>query len=116
VVLLVNGGFQSIHNLQLATVGASFGNEFRVREQDTGAPAGPAIDVDYAGMARALGCAALRADTLRELEEALERARAEAGPVLIECRVEPRRMLLGSGAWWDVGLGRPGAAAQRFYG
>jgi 3D-(3,5/4)-trihydroxycyclohexane-1,2-dione acylhydrolase (decyclizing) len=116
VLVLVNSGFQSIHSLQLATVGSSFGNEFRIRDAETGAPAGRVVDVDYACLARALGCAALRADTLDELDAALERAREEAGPVLIECHVEPRRMVLGSGAWWDVGVAEPGAAEQRFYG
>jgi 3D-(3,5/4)-trihydroxycyclohexane-1,2-dione acylhydrolase (decyclizing) len=116
VLLLANSGFQSIHSLQLATVGCSFGNEFRIREAETGAPSGRVVDIDYATLARALGCSALRADTLDELDAALERARAETGPVLIECHVEPRRMVLGSGAFWDVGVADPGVAAQRFYG
>jgi 3D-(3,5/4)-trihydroxycyclohexane-1,2-dione acylhydrolase (decyclizing) len=114
-VLLVNAGYQSIHGLQLSTVGSSFGNEFRMRDRDAGAPEGDIVDVDYAAVARALGCSAWRADSLEELERALAEARAVDGPALIECRVEPRRMVLGSGAWWDVGLAK-GAAAQRFYG
>jgi 3D-(3,5/4)-trihydroxycyclohexane-1,2-dione acylhydrolase (decyclizing) len=114
-VLLVNAGYQSIHGLQLSTVGSSFGNEFRMRDRDAGAPEGDIVDVDYAAVARALGCSAWRADSLEELERALAEARAAEGPALIECRVEPRRMVLGSGAWWDVGLAK-GAAAQRFYG
>src|SRR5436189_6389141 len=56
-------GYQSIHTLQLGTVGASFGNEFRARARDGGAPDGELVDVDYAGTARALGCRAWRADT-----------------------------------------------------
>jgi 3D-(3,5/4)-trihydroxycyclohexane-1,2-dione acylhydrolase (decyclizing) len=128
VVVLVNGGYQSIHSLQLGTVGSSFGNEFRTRERDHGAPTGEVVEIDYAGMARSVGCAAWRADTLEELEDALAQARSAAGPALIECRVEPRRMLLGGGAWWDLGVAqqaedartreltaahREGAAAQR---
>jgi 3D-(3,5/4)-trihydroxycyclohexane-1,2-dione acylhydrolase (decyclizing) len=118
VVVMVNGGYQSIHSLQLGTVGASFGNEFRVRENDEGAPAGELVDVDYAGLARSLGCQAWTAGTLEELEAALAQARAAAGPVLIECSVEPRRMLVSSGAWWDLGLPRDAgdAAAQRYFG
>jgi 3D-(3,5/4)-trihydroxycyclohexane-1,2-dione acylhydrolase (decyclizing) len=86
-----------------------------MRDRDAGAPEGDIVDVDYAAVARALGCSAWRADSLEELERALAEARAVDGPALIECRVEPRRMVLGSGAWWDVGLAK-GAAAQRFYG
>jgi TPP-dependent trihydroxycyclohexane-1,2-dione (THcHDO) dehydratase len=126
-----DGGYQSIHSLQLATVGASFGNEFRIREDDDGAPAGETIDVDYAALARALGCRAWRAETLEELDEALTQARSAPGPAVIECRVEPRRMLLGSGAWWDLGVAqqaddprtlelasaqRDGVTAQRYFG
>jgi 3D-(3,5/4)-trihydroxycyclohexane-1,2-dione acylhydrolase (decyclizing) len=114
VLVLVNGGYQSIHSLQLGTVGASFGNEFRARTREGGAPDGELVDIGYAALARALGCGAWRADTLEELDRALDEARAAEGPALIECHVAPRRMVLGSGAWWDVGVGEPGA--QRFYG
>jgi 3D-(3,5/4)-trihydroxycyclohexane-1,2-dione acylhydrolase (decyclizing) len=131
VVVLVNAGYQSIHSLQLGTVGSSFGNEFRARDRDLGAPDGDVVDIDYAGVARSLGCRAWRADTLAELEDALAHARSATGPALIECRVEPRRMLLGSGAWWDLGVAQhaedprtrelaaahaEGAAAQRYFG
>src|SRR6185436_11854445 len=88
----------------LGTVGSSFGNEFRLRRHDHGAPAGEVVDVDYEGVARALGCETSRADTVNELRAALAQARSAAGPAFIECRVEPRRMLLGSGAWWDLGV------------
>jgi 3D-(3,5/4)-trihydroxycyclohexane-1,2-dione acylhydrolase (decyclizing) len=118
VVVLVNAGYQSIHSLQLATAGTGFGNEFRARDADGGAPAGEVVDVDYAGMAEALGCRTWRAGTPDELEAALAEARAAAGPALIECRVEPRRMVLGGGAWWDVGLPAQAEdrAAQRHFG
>jgi glycine/D-amino acid oxidase-like deaminating enzyme len=64
-------------------------------------------------------------------ERALAAARAEPGPALIECPVEPRRMALGSGAWWDLGGAQEaesprtrelaaahaaGVSAQRFHG
>lgn len=131
VVVLANSGWQSIHALQLATVGDSFGNEFRVRDRDAGAPCGEVLEVDHASLARALGAAAWRATTIAELERALEAARAEQRPALIECHVEPRRMTLGSGAWWDLRVASQaesattrdlaarhvaGNTAQRFFG
>jgi 3D-(3,5/4)-trihydroxycyclohexane-1,2-dione acylhydrolase (decyclizing) len=118
VVVLVNSGFQSIHALQRATIGHGFGNEFRAT-------------VDYAGTARGLGCEAWEAETVAELEAALEAARAHDGPVLIACHVEPHRTLLPSGAWWDLGVPQVssdprtrelaaaharGAEGQRYYG
>jgi 3D-(3,5/4)-trihydroxycyclohexane-1,2-dione acylhydrolase (decyclizing) len=69
-------------------------------------------------------------DDLGELTAALERTRTTPGPVVIVCRVEPRRMLPASGAFWDLGVpqvsSHPGvcaataahvaaAAAQRSY-
>jgi 3D-(3,5/4)-trihydroxycyclohexane-1,2-dione acylhydrolase (decyclizing) len=118
VVVLVNGGYRSIEALQRATLGRGFGNEF-------------GVEVDYAANARSFGAAAWEAETAAELEDALDAAREHAGPALIACAVEPRRTLLGSGAWWDLGVAqvskdpqiRALAAAharagegQRFYG
>jgi 3D-(3,5/4)-trihydroxycyclohexane-1,2-dione acylhydrolase (decyclizing) len=118
VVVLVNQGYQSIHALQRATIGRSFGNEFGVR-------------VDYAANARSLGTAAWDVSSPEQLEAALAAAREHPGPALIACAVEPRRMLLGSGAWWDLGVVEAspdqqtrelaaahasGAEAQRFFG
>jgi 3D-(3,5/4)-trihydroxycyclohexane-1,2-dione acylhydrolase (decyclizing) len=117
VVVLVNGGFQSIHQLQRASVGRSFGTEFR-------------DDVDYAANAESLGCAAFRARTAADLEEALDAARAEARPCVVECHVDPVPAP-ASGAWWDLGVPeasgddeamraaerqRSGAARRRHYG
>jgi 3D-(3,5/4)-trihydroxycyclohexane-1,2-dione acylhydrolase (decyclizing) len=129
VVLLVNGGFQSIHGLQTAHVGRSFGNEFRHRADGAGL-AGAVVDVDYVALARSLGCATYPVADEAGLTEALERARSEPGASVIVCDVEPRRGLLDSGAWWDLGVAevseRPGTAElaaahrargrQRWYG
>ncbi|HEX2412470.1 MAG TPA: thiamine pyrophosphate-dependent enzyme, partial [Solirubrobacteraceae bacterium] len=119
VVLLVNGGYQSIHALQRTTLGTGFGTEFD----------GEAVD--YAANARSLGCAVWEADTPQELSAALDNARAQDRPAVVACRVEPHRMLLGSDAWWELGVPlvsdspaavalaathREGAARQRFHG
>jgi 3D-(3,5/4)-trihydroxycyclohexane-1,2-dione acylhydrolase (decyclizing) len=93
-------------------VGSSFANEFRARERPHGAPDGDVVDVDHAGLARALGCRAWRADTLDELADALDEARSWDGPALIECRVEPRRMVLDSGAWWQLGVAQASQSAR----
>jgi 3D-(3,5/4)-trihydroxycyclohexane-1,2-dione acylhydrolase (decyclizing) len=98
VLLLVNHGFQSIHGLQRATTGRSFGNEFRRRD------GGAFVEVDYAANAASLGCAAVDVRDLDELRAALASARDEPRPTLIACHVEPLRGLLGSGAFWDLGV------------
>jgi 3D-(3,5/4)-trihydroxycyclohexane-1,2-dione acylhydrolase (decyclizing) len=97
VILLVNHGFQSIHQLQRSTTGKSFGNEFRHRD-------GAFAEVDYAANAASFGCAAVDAHDLDELRAALASARDEPRPTLIACHVEPLRGLLGNGAFWDLGV------------
>jgi 3D-(3,5/4)-trihydroxycyclohexane-1,2-dione acylhydrolase (decyclizing) len=90
-LVVENGGYQSIHGLQRARTGRSFGLEF-------------GVNVDYAANARSLGCAAFSVSSIGELRQALDEARAETGPVVIVARVEPRRLMLDSDCWWDVGV------------
>ena len=98
--------------LQRSVLGAGFGTEF-------------GVEVDYAANARSLGCETWTAETPDALAAALRAAREQPRPALIACSVEPHRMVLGSGAWWDLGVPetseralrhRAGAAAQRFHG
>jgi 3D-(3,5/4)-trihydroxycyclohexane-1,2-dione acylhydrolase (decyclizing) len=103
VLVIDNGGYQSIHGLQRARTGRSFGLEFRHRSAE-GQLDGDRVEVDYAGNARSLGCAAWTATSLGELRAALEAARDETRPAVIVVRVEPRRLLLDSECWWDVGV------------
>jgi 3D-(3,5/4)-trihydroxycyclohexane-1,2-dione acylhydrolase (decyclizing) len=131
VLLFVNGGYQSIHGLQTELAGRSFGLEFRGRDDETDALVGPTVEIDYAANARSYGCAVFEAHALSEVSAALTRARGEDRPVVIVCHVEPRRYLLDSACWWDVGVPERsdrdetrraadrharGRARQRFYG
>ena len=91
VLVVENGGYQSIHGLQRARTGRSFGLEF-------------GVDVDYAANARSLGCAGYAVSSIAELRQALDEARGETVPAVIVARVEPRRLMLDSDCWWDVGV------------
>jgi 3D-(3,5/4)-trihydroxycyclohexane-1,2-dione acylhydrolase (decyclizing) len=104
VVLFENEGYQSIHGLQRNLTGRSFGLEFRVRSGDDAQLSGPYVEVDYAANARSLGCADFTASSPEEFRDALEAARADPRPGVIVARVEPRRLMLDSGCWWDVGV------------
>ncbi len=104
VVVVENHGFQSIHGLQRARTGRSFGLEFRERSADGSGVGGPFVEIDYAANARSLGCSVFTAASLDEFRAALDAARAETAPVVIVARVEPRRLLLDSDCWWDVGV------------
>jgi 3D-(3,5/4)-trihydroxycyclohexane-1,2-dione acylhydrolase (decyclizing) len=131
VVLVVNGGYQSIHSLQRASLGRSFGNEFRGRASE-GALDGPLIAVDYAAGARSFGCEVFEVASPTELGAALDVARGSPGPAVVVATVEPQRGLPGGGAFWDLGVPEVAADAavteragelrvrrsreQRFYG
>ncbi|HWK28318.1 MAG TPA: thiamine pyrophosphate-dependent enzyme, partial [Solirubrobacter sp.] len=119
IVLLVNGGYQSIHALQRSTVGATLGTEFT----DT--------DIDYVANARSFGWSARGVRDVDALAEALREARDLDGPVLIAVDVAPYRGLLDAEAFWDLGVAevsarpparaaadaqRRGRASQRDYG
>jgi 3D-(3,5/4)-trihydroxycyclohexane-1,2-dione acylhydrolase (decyclizing) len=104
VIVVENHGFQSIHGLQRGRTGRSFGLEFRERSADGSGLGGAFVEVDYAANARSLGCAVFAASSPDEFRDALGAAREETGPVVIVARVEPRRPLLDSDCWWDVGV------------
>jgi 3D-(3,5/4)-trihydroxycyclohexane-1,2-dione acylhydrolase (decyclizing) len=111
VLVLENHGYQSIHALQRARVGTSFGLEFR--ERSNGAQSrleGPYVEVDFAANAASYGCAAFTTKTISELEDALASAREQHRPSVIVAHVEPRRLMLDSQCWWDVGV--PQVAAR----
>ena len=61
VIVIENHGYQSIHGLQRARTGRSFGLEFRERSANGAGLAGPYVEVDYAANARSLGCAVFAA-------------------------------------------------------
>lgn len=100
VLLIDNGGFQSIHALQRSRLDRSFGLEFRDRTDGSG----EYLAIDYVANARSYGCAAYEADTPDELARALEEAREETLPCVIVCRTERHRLTLDSECWWDVGV------------
>ena len=110
VVLITNDGYQSIRDLQERKTGELFGTELRYRTNDRGRLNGEVLPVDFAANARSLGCETFSVTDIEAFEGALASARRRPGPVVIVCPVEPRRMLPGGDAWWDVGIAE---ASQR---
>ena len=106
VILLENQGFQSIHALQRAKTGTSFGNERRLRNTATNRLDADVVAIDFESHARSLGCHSCTVDTLPALEAALEDARRVVDrPTVIVARVDPDRMFAAdNGCWWDVGV------------
>lgn len=105
VIVVDNGGFQCIRDLQEATTGTpDFGNEFRAREPRSGRLDGPYVDADYALNAQSLGCLAMHAESAAALQQALEDARRQPRPAVIVCPAERHRKSIGPGIWWDLGI------------
>ena len=103
VILLQNDGFQSIHGHQKVLVGHSLGNEFRVRNQETGKlDDGDFVDIDYAKNAESIGLRAWNVSDEDELRRALSEARAERRSGMIVVQIERYSRLPRSGIWWDV--------------
>lgn len=102
VIVPENHGFQSIHNLQNARAGHSFGNEFRHRDGKTNRLEGEFVAIDFAKNAESMGAKTWKVSTPEQASQALREARQETGPCFIVAEVEPRRYCPSSGVWWDV--------------
>jgi 3D-(3,5/4)-trihydroxycyclohexane-1,2-dione acylhydrolase (decyclizing) len=103
VLLFDNAGFGCINNLQMSQGMGSYGTENRRRDSRTGQLSGPLVMVDFAKNAESYGCKAYRVNTEQELLDALEDAKRQEGPVLIDIKVLPKTMTHGYEAWWRVG-------------
>jgi 3D-(3,5/4)-trihydroxycyclohexane-1,2-dione acylhydrolase (decyclizing) len=97
VVVLDNGGYGSIDALATGSTGASVGNRFEA------ADGGP-LPMDFAANAASFGCRGVRAGTEAELHAALREAREQPATTVIHCPTAPGEPLLGSGAFWDLGV------------
>jgi 3D-(3,5/4)-trihydroxycyclohexane-1,2-dione acylhydrolase (decyclizing) len=103
VVVLDNSGFQCIDNLQASQGIVHFGNEWRSREASTGRLTGSPVKVDFAKNAESWGAIGLRAHNVDEFRDAVKKALAEKGPVVIHAKVAPKSMTKGYDSWWRVG-------------
>jgi 3D-(3,5/4)-trihydroxycyclohexane-1,2-dione acylhydrolase (decyclizing) len=104
VLLLDNGGYQSISRLALGKAGSTAGNEFRGRQEGARLPVGERVGVDFLANAKSLGCESVLAQDAEQLSAALAQARAGAQSTVIVCPTEFGRSLLDSGAFWDIGV------------
>ena len=103
IILLQNDGFQSIHGHQKVLVGHSLGNEFRVRNRETGKlDDGEFFEIDYAKNAESIGLRAWNVSDEYELKTALAEAKEERRSCMIVAQIERYSRLPRSGIWWDV--------------
>lgn len=100
IVISVNYGFQCIRDLQVATTGVDFGNEFRQR---AGVPlTGEYVHLDLAKVAEGFGATVLRASTVAEFEAAIPTSRLAERTTVIVIETTRQRALPGSEVWNEV--------------
>jgi 3D-(3,5/4)-trihydroxycyclohexane-1,2-dione acylhydrolase (decyclizing) len=107
VVLVDNHGFNSIGALSRSVGLDGFGTQYRfarngvpVLDGDGDPP--PHLPLDLAANAASLGAVAIRAHTIAELRDALERAKGEEVTTVIVVEVDRYEGVPGYESWWDV--------------
>jgi acetolactate synthase-1/2/3 large subunit len=101
VVVLNNGGWEAIKDLQINLFGAA-----RKATTNWTTPDGKPYFADIAGFARSLGCAAERIEDPEKLADAVERAFATRAPVVLEVMSAhelPWTEMHPTG-WWDIAV------------
>ena len=107
VVIVDNHGYNSIGALSRSVGLDGFGTQYRyapngtpVLDGDNDPP--PHLPLDLAANAASLGAVAVRAKTIAELREALERAKHEEATTVIVVEVDRYEGVPGYESWWDV--------------
>jgi 3D-(3,5/4)-trihydroxycyclohexane-1,2-dione acylhydrolase (decyclizing) len=90
IVLVDNHGYASIGALSRSVGSAGFGTSME------------AISLDLAANAESLGARVVRANSVAELQEALQGARGADGPVVVYIEADRHRGVPGYESWWDV--------------
>ena len=103
VIITRNLGYQSIHALQRRTVGRSLGNEFRWRDPESYTlELGDFVEIPFAQIAAGMGAATWAVASAEDFETALDEARQESRPCLIEVDMDKYAAAPPAGVWWDV--------------
>ncbi len=96
VIVCDNGGFAVVDRVIKLKSGVSFNNLLADCRAEN------ATRVDFAKHAESMGAIAETVDSIAELEQAFERAKAAAGSYVIVVRVDPVQWTPGD-TWWDLG-------------
>ncbi|MBA3378332.1 MAG: 3D-(3,5/4)-trihydroxycyclohexane-1,2-dione acylhydrolase (decyclizing) [Chloroflexia bacterium] len=102
IILVDNGGFRCIRELQTQSGTPAFGNELRYRDPATNRLDGPTVQVDFARNAESLGAKSYTATNAGDLKSALESAKSEMITTVIYVPIESQERVRGFEGWWDV--------------
>lgn len=103
IILIDNGGWQCIDNLQTSQGIRRFGCELRFRNPDSGDLDGDYVPIDFAMNARSYGAMAYRVNNAEELKQALADSLASTQSTLIEIKSPAKSMTDGYETWWRAG-------------
>ncbi|HKA97052.1 MAG TPA: 3D-(3,5/4)-trihydroxycyclohexane-1,2-dione acylhydrolase (decyclizing) [Streptosporangiaceae bacterium] len=102
IVLVDNHGFASIGSLSESLGSQRFGTSYRYRDPQSGLLDGGILPVDLAANAASLGADVLRARTVAEFRNCLERARTAEAITVVHVGTDPLAPAPSSEDWWDV--------------
>ncbi len=103
VLVVDNGGWQCIDNLQTSQGITQFACERKFRNEKTGKLDGDYVPIDFAANARSYGCIARTATTEHELRKAYRKALRARVPALIDAKSSAKSMTHGYDTWWNAG-------------
>ena len=104
IVMFDSVGFNCIESLSKSQGASGYGNRLCIRDDESKMLTGAPVQIDFAANAKSYGAVAYRANSLKELEECLNSAKAESKTVLIETKVGIGTMSPGYESWWRVGV------------
>ena len=113
IVLVDNHGFASIGGLSRSLGQGGFGTSYRFRSRNPGNWMATCLTVDYVANARSLGAHALKAATLAELKDALEKAKTLDRTTVIVVETDPAVGVPGYESWWDVAVAEVSELTRR---
>jgi 3D-(3,5/4)-trihydroxycyclohexane-1,2-dione acylhydrolase (decyclizing) len=117
IVLVDNHGFASIGGLSESLGSEGFGTSYRYRSKKSQQLDGNYLEVDYVSNARSLGAHAIKANTLAEFKDALEKAKTLDRTTVIVVETDRETRVPGYDSWWDVAVAevsnRKGVQAAR---
>lgn len=103
IIVFDNCGFGCINNLEMSNGIGSVATEFRKRDKNNNL-LGDLIITDYSKIAEGFGFKSYKAKNNEELIDALNMAKNDDRPVLIDLKVLPKTMTDGYNTFWNFGL------------
>ncbi len=103
IVVVDNGGWQCIDNLQTSQGIPRFGCELRYRNEETRRLDGEYVPIDFAMNAKSYGCDSWRVTCEEEFAKALQQAAQSQKTTVIDVKSVVKSMTDGYETWWRAG-------------